>query len=409
VTDDQGRVRQALDAIDFEIEQSRLSTTGGGSWSVWTVLAALAAIFWLFSDVVRTDVVSAQAVMRLFLVGSLGVDVVLILGYTLSIYDPVFPPRQERRLTQSLLPGNSSSTALAADLAKSAALLTMMVWLGQDMPRWVRNVAVLFFCLPAAMLFLIMFGRRLFPGERVGYTAATARITKIVFALVVVLGGTALGGLIAHVILGRGPFSLADVRCAGLLVALAFLLTLLSRVMATPRTLGPLVDVRRDLALGRIRPDMALKRIDVIVAGQHIADAIEEWAAEVRTRMAAVDAAYQSALWAGDALATKYQKQGKRPSASEISKWAKVYERRIARRRRRLRKEYLHWTKRTLALVKNDSQGVAVGKGVSDRLSREVTEAIKRWNESGLAVRAKREALLKEGDSSGVAQAKEGS
>jgi hypothetical protein len=143
---------------------------------------------------------------------------------------------------------------------------------------------------------------------------------------------------------------------------------------------------------------MALKRIDVIVAGQHIADAIEEWAAEVRARMASVDVAYRSALWAGDALATKYQEEGKRPPASEISKWAKVHERRIARRRKRVGKEFQHWTKRTVALVKmGDSQAATVGKGVGDKLAREIQEAVKRWNETGLAVKAKREALLVEG------------
>src|SRR5207248_709883 len=82
--------------------------------------------------------------------------------------------------------------------------------------------------------------------------------------------------------------SAAEYRTAGLIVAIALMANELAKAVTPSRKLNDLVELRRDLVLGRIAIDAAANRLDILASGLRLADVINDQFRGMRVRAQAL-------------------------------------------------------------------------------------------------------------------------
>ena len=371
-----GARKQALDAIDFEIAESRATHQGGG-WTLWAVLAALAANLWLISDVVKNDSVSMLVVLRLFFLGTLAVDFVIGIGMALGIENPLFPPRSERRLSHGWVAPPVSEAELILNIARNGVLLWVVASVWPDVTGWARKVAYVYLALPIVGLVLIAVLGLLRLPQRVGRTMTEVRITKIVvWGIIGFIPATLAGYVPAFVKVGPRPM-VADVRLAGLLVVFAFLLWMIARLSKRSPRLDSLIDLRRDVVHGRIAPAASLLRVDTIVGGKRTAEAVEEATARVREMLERTKNWYEVAKAGADQIET-HARTGTVPKTAVEIWWGRSMKP-LMRVHKRLVREQRRCTRRLRILTWNDAEAANAANVSSRQLLVEAHAAAEEW------------------------------
>jgi hypothetical protein len=374
--DKEGAREQALDAIDFEIGESRATHQGGG-WTLWAVLAALAANLWLISDVVKNDSVSTHLVLRMFFLGSLVLDCVIGIGMALGIEGPLFPPRSERRLAHGWIAPPVSEAEVVLNVARNGVLLWVVASLWPDVTGWARKIAYVYLAVPIVGLVLIAALGVLRLPQRVGRTMADVRGTRIfVWSVIAVIPVTLVGYVPAFVKIGPRP-RVPDVRLAGLLVVLAFLLAMIARLSKSSPRLGSLIDLRRDVVNGRIAPAAALLRLDTIVGGKKTADAVGEAVGRVLDMVNRTKSWYEAARAAADQLETHALTKAVPKAAVDI--WWKRSLRPLVRAQKKLVKEQRRCERRLRILTWNDPVATDAANLSSTQLLVEAHAAAEEW------------------------------
>jgi len=209
-----------------------------------------------------------------------------------------------------------------------------------EVSQSMRVVAYAYFTMGLPIILLALTMRLLAFPTTVGVNRAMVR-TQVLFAFLILLLPLVILSKYAAVYL-RGTYAtVADYKLAGLLVASALLLGSLARLYRHAPTLVPLIEVRRDLVFGRIRPEEALRRLESTIVGKTGADLVMEAMEPLR----AESKAYKRAMRTADVLAAKYRAEAGGPGVvpdDEVNKWWRRDVRRWRREQKRLG-WYLKW------------------------------------------------------------------
>jgi len=383
--------KAALDAIDFEIAESRATNQGGG-WTLWAVLAALAANLWLISDVVKAESVSMHVVLRLFFLGTLVLDCIVGIGTALGIENPLFPPRSERRLSHGWVAPPVTEAELFLNVARNGVLLWVVASMWPDVSGWARKVAYVYLALPIVGLVLIAVLGLLRLPQRVGRTMTEVRTAKIVvWGFVALIAATLVGYVPSFVKVGTRP-TVADVRLAGLLVVFGFLLWMISRLSKRSPRLASLIDLRRDVVHGRIEPAVSLLRVDTIIAGKKTADAVQEAVGRVRSILEQTSKWYEAAAGGADLLEAR-AKTGTLPKAV-VEKWWKLAGKPLVKIHKRLVREQRRSRRRLWVLTRNDPEATEAANKANKDLLIETQAAVEEWGRVIARLLDRRKSLL---------------
>jgi hypothetical protein len=352
---DPNEVKAAIDAIDFEIAEVRGEHRGSG-WTLWGVLAALAAIAWLTAALLKSEAVSQVVVLRVFFLGSLVIDIVVGLATAFGLQYPLFPLRAEKRLPMgSRIPFNGLEVLIS--LGRNAALCWIVAFMWPEVGRLVHVTAYAYLALPLPLMLLALGMRFLAFPVRVGVSKAMVRIQAAAGLVILALPAILLSKY-SLVFFQRTYATVADYQLASLLLAALFLLGRLARLYRHAPTLAPLIEVRRDLVFRRIGPDEALRRVESTIVGKTAAELISEAVEPLRIHLGESNS-YKRAMRAADVLEAKYRTQAGSPGivpAIEVARWWKKDVGRWAREQTRMRWRWKWLMFRLKILTGGDSE-----------------------------------------------------
>jgi len=259
---------------------------------------------------------------------------------------------------------------------------------------------------PWLLVLLMLIMRILAFPVQVGTSKAMVR-AQVTAGIVILMLATVILVKYASVFFRVTDATVPDYQVAGLLVAVLFLLGRLARLYRLAPTLIPLLEVRRDVVFGRIRPDEALRRLESIVVGKTGADLVSEAMEPLRAHLGE-SKAYKLAMRAADRLAAKYPSQDGKPGIvpdAEVERWWKRDVGRWARRQKLL-VWYWKWLEfRLKVLTRGDPEADKVAASELKRLVQEQLNVAKPM----IALMDRRMALLGktrpvESDKTGPAQ-----
>ncbi len=291
---DTPKKEEIVNALDVEINHIRQEDQRPG-WTTWTMLGALATVVWLIlNEVDRIDFNFPNGLF-LFLAISVTMDA-LTFFKGLVTYDPS-PGRRKNRfyISSQLFTDNRSSLFLF--LIRIALLL----YIGSLFHDWLRAPTPIAFFLnysiiwAAAAVILVLS----FVGIPVPLSPAETPLGTTISALFVVLWITIVIAFVEACLSHSSSLNLTDYRFGGLLWSISFLLSNLVIGSNRPRLLDTLIELRRDLALGRIDVTSAIKQFDIALSGLQVSDLFQE---QIKNVLALLEKANQEVKSAGECI-----------------------------------------------------------------------------------------------------------
>lgn len=256
-----------LDLLDAEIENITSSQTRGG-WTMWAVLAALAAATWLLSEEIKSGPIQWDHVAVILVAGSILLDLIRFLAIVLNPQqaedEPI--PRfywSHKHFSARRLFGlfDLARITLVVVLAFLSAAFT---W--KFLASLVMGYAVFFFMM--AIVVVMSFSRWAFANQ-------SNKFTYIFWGLI--LFGLGLAGILSLFVLP--PINMGNIgsyRVAGLILATVYLLLFLSTMVTTSPVLQFLMHLRRDLVFGTKSLPKVINEADSALGGLRVTDALRD-------------------------------------------------------------------------------------------------------------------------------------
>ena len=263
------RIDHVLQTLDFEIDRIRSQEKESG-WTTWAVLGGLATVVWLLLGELNSESIQWANVLVLFLAFSLLFDNVSIL---FTIFSEEEQPREKgRRYRFSHYLGENRLEILPGLLRCFA-----LIWVAWYASKFVwpshALLAYVYYGLAAIILALAFVWSFLSIPLRVYSGKWEISLVMVVFLAV---GCWPMVGYFFTVYSGPQGANLAEYRVSILITAAMILLLLLARGTRYVPMLASLINVRRDLAFGKIDVDTAIHRTDIILTGMQMQDLVQE-------------------------------------------------------------------------------------------------------------------------------------
>ena len=254
--------------LDAEIKHLDRKETRRG-WTLWAIYAALTATLWLLLDQIEAARYSVDVTAKWFLAISLAVDGVYLLAAFMRREKARTTDRIRYHFAEDLYANRVRPFVL---FIRYATLIVIAAYLGRETMS-LRLIAVGVFytalALSTAYGFIQSFSRR--PVAILGtgnlYTGYTELLT-----LSVMLGIAGLSSWGLFRALFGGGVSVPDVRTGGLLVVTGWIVTYFATDKPDARVRERLLQIRRDIAFGRLAIQEALQEIEKTLLGMYVID-----------------------------------------------------------------------------------------------------------------------------------------
>src|SRR5688572_29511838 len=258
---------RVLDGIDFEIERLD-SQQGRKGWTLWAVLVAIASGLWLLLDQLQSSV-HWLSILQLILCMAVAVEVFTLVNQQLNF------SYRKKNLNGRFRPANETNRLqLLIQMVRYASLFCIALIATAGVRLHYRLIVLIVFgflsLINAAGFLVLTWMVSVIPAPRKSLVA-----DLILWIIIISLTWSCYGYLSAT---WSSPdrVTLVDVRIAGLIVAITSLLRVLANESTTPPLLFSLIEIRRDLALGRIDVKHGADQLDIAILGLRIEDAFQE-------------------------------------------------------------------------------------------------------------------------------------
>ena len=295
---------QLVQLANQEIQRVRDDNRQPG-WTPWALVGALASALWLFLSSLERSPVRWNQVLALYLVLALIFEGISRLSGLLDA-----GPARDSKHARFWLAHTALGSArhyFALELCHTAFLLSVPIicelpfgWLASGGiylyygQRMVGLVLVLVFSFTRLPIHLRLRASR--TRDVLSWTALSALLVVAIIA-------------VSTYITEMEPSpGFGEWRVAGLLCAIALLLLLLAKSRAEPPLLGPLVDMRRDLVLGRMDLDSARRQLDLALTGLEVGGVLQEHVAHIVRTIGTVEELLETARQELLLLATRVEK-----------------------------------------------------------------------------------------------------
>jgi len=190
--------------------------------------------------------------------------------------------------------------------------------------------------------------------------------------------------------------SVAEWKIAGLLAALAFLLSIFSRLIEDPPLLGSLITLRRDIALGHIEVQPALRQLDFIIAGMQPSDMLEREVEKLLTLLREQTEELRAIVTESNAMRVAIVEAAGRGQTllakDDIGRWYKPHQASLTAHAEAVGRELDKYYRRARWLVAGDPVAKAKGNDIRTRISEEINVL----SQQGTEMRNSVDALLRE-------------
>lgn len=275
-------VEQTLKTLDFEINRITEAHKRPG-WTVWALCGSIVSAIWLITDQWLPEKTNIVSVLYLFLLFSLIYDFITI---TRSII-PITASKPDRTYTVIPLfdlvpPQIYLLTALHAAILLSIALL-MRGTLGVLLTTIIIFIYTIILLVNGYIFIASFFQNFVYVSSRAGIGNKKLKIAIYSFRIgYSILLLWICSRLIDYALSQYNEsITLSDVRIAGLLVIISVLVSWLAAHNSSDPLLGSLINIRRDLAFGRITVDVAISQADIAITGmkfdRFMRDKLDEW------------------------------------------------------------------------------------------------------------------------------------
>jgi hypothetical protein len=299
---------RVLSALDFEINQISSEQQRPG-WTIWAVYGGLASSLWLLSEQWEKGTVHLIQSIHLFLIFSVLIEIVRQSGRFLPIRNPRDKVTNSSRPArfQNLLKGQSALVLFLYSF-RFILITAITIFLVRRVWWWGTVPLILYFGMFSLISLVALI--TLYVPTVLTVTPEAPRAKgfskkKYYFfwlCMIVLLSV----GLTAHLVSVRTSYpngvNASDLRFAGLLIVISFLLPLIPEESKNRPLLSRLKEIRRDLAFGWIDVDTALQQADIALTGMPVDDVLQEDIRVVLEKFEKTDAEYKRVISKMDTL-----------------------------------------------------------------------------------------------------------
>lgn len=259
----------------------RLETQQAPGWTNWAVSAGIGTLFWLLTEVLPQVNFSRQ-LANLLIAFSVGLDALLALWSTL-VFRTVAPSDSSQPNSRRYRSGpaflSTHRPYMVMYIVRAIAIIVGIVWISGGALNWYTLPIVLVYGVGIAA-FSIFFLLSVRGDVRSPSQASRNRYNRyvwmfpIIFTFVMLVGA---GQILfdAFVDWRLGAVQQADIRFAGIIVTIIFLLSMIVTSRRDPM-IAALHRTRRDLAFGRIDATTAVQRAETALMGAYLSDFLRE-------------------------------------------------------------------------------------------------------------------------------------
>lgn len=265
---------EAIGLLDFEIGRIQRQIRASG-WTSWGLLVALSGVAWtLFDLITRPDfdyARLAQYIVALFC----GREVLTTLVRLLDSSPGHFADTPRFHWSSTVLEGQKLGAGLQLFEAVVIAVLAVMF---RGTVAYVGTIAAVVLAVLLILgnlsLFALIHPDTALPIPLTGKAPRWARITRFIAP------ATALAAA-ATFLHSVGLSAPEAAKAAGLVLAVFILAEQMAQERAGHPLLGPLIELRRDVALSRVRIEEALRRMEVLLEGEELEQLLQDDIAKV--------------------------------------------------------------------------------------------------------------------------------
>jgi hypothetical protein len=266
-----------IQLLEFEINQIRAEETRPG-WTVWALLGGLASAFWLLTLEIEKSSISLINIALLFLLFSLIYDCIDLIQFVIMPSAPnkasgfrYYLPRVN--LSQSRL-------SFLVEIMRLIILIAIAAWLRQVIGHpYAYAVYLLYGIIALSCVFGLGLSLLNFP---LPYSLPSGdRVTSGLYVFSLLVSMFALVGLFRVLASGAVVVSASDYRIGGLGLTIILLLRVLSKGQVKTPLLRTLVEIRRELAFGRMDLDSAQRQTEIALMGMTVSDVFQDDIAKI--------------------------------------------------------------------------------------------------------------------------------
>jgi len=273
---DQGErhdVGRVLALLDNEIQYVRSESERPG-WTGWALLGAIGAIAWLLLDTIEQGAFHWANVGVLVLLGSFSVGAVSTLSIALRSSAQPSGRAQATRFTLSHRTPSPVRVVLLLRVAYSVVIIVITSLVRTRIPLFLALViwaAHGVLALGLCLLFVITYRPVALP-----MALSTSVLLRRGSLVDVAVYGVLATGCAISLVNSSTAISPDDIRIAGLSLVLYHLLRILAGMGSSVPVLGALVTIRRQLALGQMDIETAIRQTDIALSGLQVSDILQE-------------------------------------------------------------------------------------------------------------------------------------
>ncbi|MGA7192145.1 MAG: hypothetical protein WBW94_00840 [Anaerolineales bacterium] len=278
------RASNLIHLLDSEIELVRDERQQPG-WTKWAISGSLATSFWLLFNEIEKGQGSVNAVITLLIVISLSSNLVIQLRARLLPDSPSSYSSRGRFMVSNEYANDRFAMILSLLRYITMLYLTYMV-----SSRSIQLVSISSYIVNGLYLALILYfllmsflNIPLQPGYIKTSNWKVQMVVTIPYIIIVYALFSYLSYFLTYSQL------IANIRIAGLIAAIYFLVTLISTISSDSPLMNSLIKIRRDFSLGNLEYTKAVEQTDTVIAGLKIADVLQDYVQNVLVLLDSLD------------------------------------------------------------------------------------------------------------------------
>ena len=256
-----------LDAVDFEIQRIDTEQSRKG-WTFWAVLGAAGSGVWLILD-------QFGSVLHVITVLQLTLCFTSVVISFILISNSLLPQSLNKNFSLRFRSAKEMNRLqILFELIRSVGILLISLLITDGVSLSSRILTGVIF----GFLALLCLGALIFSlfGLAMQVPSKPDSRTNLGFGIALVLLSWIVYSYTAAAMSSPDGISSADFRMAGLIVAVSYLIPVMASQLTASPLLSSLIEIRRDLAMGRIDCENAAQQLDIAVLGMKTEDLLQE-------------------------------------------------------------------------------------------------------------------------------------
>jgi len=275
---------RVMGLLDSEIAHLRSEHQRPG-WTRWALIGGIASVIWLILSEIEQGLFETSSTMILFLVLSLLFHSALALLRLAKATHPLQSSGMRFQLTHSIF-GQEQALFLLESLHSLS--IVVISYLFRGLVAWPFTVTVCIIHGFESFMYLLGVLFSYLPAIPVR-TPKGGRFGTAIGLIEFGANSIPASSYLSAIVLSARGIQVADIRLAGLFLALVYLLRILLRAGAEVPLLESFVAVRRQLALSQITVGDAIQQIDIALYGLQVADV---WQKDIQDLLRQISSAH---------------------------------------------------------------------------------------------------------------------